>query len=60
VETFTGRKSRARQIEALRKMGVQFYTNDIGRPVVPVTAITGAKSAPEPVKWRPAVMSGGG
>ncbi|MDR3158976.1 MAG: DUF4224 domain-containing protein [Zoogloeaceae bacterium] len=59
IEVLTGRKSRAHQIKELRRQGIQFYTNAIGRPVVPVTAITGVKSAsPEPVKWQPAMLGG--
>jgi hypothetical protein len=55
IEMLTGRRSRARQIDALRHMGIQFYINDLGRPVVPIAAITGAKATPEPEKWHPAV-----
>ncbi|MCL2076302.1 MAG: DUF4224 domain-containing protein [Betaproteobacteria bacterium] len=57
IAALTGRRSRARQIIALRNMGIQFYINDRGYPVVPETAITGAKpAAPEPQKWQPAVV----
>jgi hypothetical protein len=56
VEILTGRKRARLQVEALRRMGIQFYTNALGSPVVPVTAITGGKVEQEPVKWRPAVV----
>jgi hypothetical protein len=60
VATLTGRKRPRSQIEALRNMGVQFYQNALGHPVVPVTAITGSKTvATEAAKWQPAVVNQG-
>lgn len=37
----TGRKLKSLQVQALRQMGVPFFINAIGRPVVTRTAIEG-------------------
>lgn len=42
----TGRKLKSKQIEALRRMGVPFRVNAVGRPVVAVSAIEGARPPP--------------
>jgi hypothetical protein len=50
------------QIEALRRMGLPFFINDIGRPVVARSVIEGrAKSATVPKKkeWVPDVLKNG-
>lgn len=47
----TGRKMKAKQIEALRKMGLPFWVNAIGRPVVTVAAVEGRKEAPREKTW---------
>lgn len=39
----TGRKIKSKQIEVLRRMGLPFWVNACGKPVVPVTAIEGRK-----------------
>jgi hypothetical protein len=39
----TGRKIKSKQIEVLRRMGLLFWVNACGKPVVPVTAIEGSK-----------------
>lgn len=41
VAQLTGRKIKSSQIEVLRKMGILFYINAAGRPVVPKSAIQG-------------------
>lgn len=49
----TGRKLKSYQIEALRRMGIPFFVNAIGHPIVARTAIEGgnkAASEPKP-KW---------
>lgn len=50
----TGRRMKSKQIEALRRMGLPFHVNAVGKPVVPATAIEGKKppSAPAPT-WQP-------
>lgn len=55
LATLTGRKIKSLQVQALRKMGVPFFINAVGRPVVTRTAIEG-KAAPAPVEqaaWVP-------
>lgn len=42
----TGRKIKSKQIEALRRMGVPFRVNAVGRPVVAAAAIEGARMPP--------------
>ena len=57
----TGRKQKALQIAALRRMGVAFRVNDAGRPVVTRAAVEGGKSgqATKPkAEWMPAVLAG--
>lgn len=59
VAHLTGRKTRRRQIDALRAMGVPFLVNALGWPVVTIAAVEGRQAVPaEPTKpeWRPAVL----
>lgn len=51
VEQLTGRKNRKLQADALKKMGLPFWVNAIGKPVVPMAAIEGRKEAPKPKQW---------
>ena len=51
VRELTGRTNRKLQVDALRRMGIPFWINAIGRPVVPRTAIEGRKEAPKPTTW---------
>jgi hypothetical protein len=37
----TGRKIKSKQIEALRRMGLAFHVNAVGKPVVAAAAIEG-------------------
>ena len=39
----TGRRSKSKQIEALRTMGLPFWINAVGKPVVARAAIEGGK-----------------
>lgn len=39
----TGRRSKSKQIEALRTMGLPFWVNPIGKPVVARVAIEGGR-----------------
>lgn len=51
----TGRKIKSKQIEALRRMGLPFHVNAVGKPVVSAAAIEGRKqpvAAAAPV-WQP-------
>ncbi len=47
----TGRCLKSKQIAALRKMGIAFFVNASGHPVVPVSAVEGRKEAPHKKKW---------
>lgn len=50
----TGRKVKSKQIEALRKMGIKFFVNACGKPVVPVAAIEGRKEEKQVIEqWNP-------
>ncbi|WP_070281748.1 DUF4224 domain-containing protein [Janthinobacterium sp. MP5059B] len=51
IYALTGRKMKTKQIEALRKMGLPFWVNAIGRPVVTVAAVEGRKEAPREKTW---------
>jgi len=55
VAELTGRSARKLQIDALRQMGLPFWVNAIGRPVVPRSAIDGKKDAAPPARkqWAP-------
>lgn len=47
----TGRKVKSKQIEALRRMGLPFHVNAVGKPVVAAAVIEGRKQmAPAPDK----------
>jgi len=52
----TGRRIKSKQIEALRRMGLPFHVNAVGKPVVSAAAIEGRKAdipkEPEPT-WQP-------
>jgi hypothetical protein len=47
VAALTGRKMKSKQIEALRKMGVAFFVNACGKPVVTRAAVEGRKETAE-------------
>lgn len=58
IVELTGRKIRAKQIEALRQMGLAFWVNPVGRAVVTRSAIEGRSATtkkPAPVKPVPNV-----
>lgn len=63
VAFLTGRRRKGAQIEALRKMGVAFFVNVAGRPVVTRSSIEGkteSKQQPETrVSWSPRVIGSG-
>jgi hypothetical protein len=50
VAFMTGRKTSGRQIDTLRQMGVPFFVNAAGRPIVTKTAIGIATQAQTPTK----------
>lgn len=56
LEVLTGRKSKKRQIDALRVMRVPFWVNAIGCPVVSRSAVESKPAAPVPqTSWSPAL-----
>lgn len=62
IVKLTGRTQRAMQIRALKKMGVAFFVNDIGRPVVLWDVVKGkqnANVAPAKKPWVPKVLQAG-
>jgi hypothetical protein len=58
ISVLTGRKFKSLQIDALRQMGIPFFVNATGHPVVARAAIDGAKAqVAEPKKaWVPKVL----
>ena len=60
IVILTGRKTKPSQVDALRTMGILFYINASGRPVVPKSAIEGGDSITQHDKeWVPAVLKKG-
>ena len=61
VRELTGRTKHALQAAHLRVQGIPFFTNAVGRPIVPRAAIEGrAKTAKPPEKpWVPDVLRNG-
>lgn len=57
IVELTGRKLKSKQIEALRVMGLPFFVNATGHPVVARCVAEGKKEA-EPIKrtWVPKVL----
>jgi hypothetical protein len=52
-----GKSREQRQVQALRTMGIPFWVNAIGRPVVAKAAIEGRGQAEAPpTNWQPAVL----
>jgi hypothetical protein len=50
LATLTGRKMKSKQIEALRRMGLPFHVNAVGKPVVARVAIEGRPTDAPPKK----------
>jgi hypothetical protein len=62
IKKLTGRSHVKLQIAALQQMGVPFFVNGIGRPVVARSAIegrAGAAAAPPKKAWVPRVLKAG-
>lgn len=58
VETLTGKKTKSAQVDALRSMGIAFFVNPSGRPIVPKASIVGGESASKPTPaWEPSVLN---
>jgi hypothetical protein len=60
IATLTGRKTKSKQIEALRKMALPFWVNAHDAPVVARAAIEGTAPLDTPAKerWVPNVLKG--
>lgn len=59
MATLTARKTKSKQIEALRKMALPFWINARDEPVVPRSAIEGREkpeSPPQKPRWEPNVL----
>lgn len=52
----TGFHRKGRQVEQLRRMGIAFYMNGCGRPVVARAAIEGSAAGVSPRAWAPSVV----
>jgi hypothetical protein len=52
IAELTGRKVRKLQIEQLRTMGIPFYVNAVGRPVVVRSILENNKAAAPKQKWQ--------
>ena len=51
----TGRHRKAKQIQQLRVMGIPFYVNASGHPVVARAVVNGIRPEPFQPRWTPAV-----
>jgi hypothetical protein len=51
ISELTGRKTKSKQIEALLRMGLPFWGNAIGKPVVTLTALEGRRESPQEKVW---------
>jgi len=56
IAILTGRKRKTQQCEQLRQMGIAFFVNASGHPVVTRTAIEGGKQEAIEMGWRPAAL----
>jgi len=56
VALLTGFHRKGRQVEQLRRMGIAFYVNGCGRPVVARAAIEGSATGTSPRTWAPSVV----
>ena len=52
----TGFHRKGRQVEQLRRMGIAFYVNGCGRPIVARTVIEGTAEGALPRTWAPSVV----
>jgi hypothetical protein len=56
IAELTGRKIKKLQVEQLRKMGIPFYVNAVGRPIVVRSVLEGKKEPPQRPKWESSVL----
>jgi hypothetical protein len=62
VAILTGKKLKAQQVDVLRGMGILFYVNAAGHPVVPKSAVEGLNKPIEQQDkpWVPAMKANHG
>ena len=61
VAILTGKKLKSQQVDALRRMGILFYVNASGRPVVPKSAVEGKETSDKPTpSWEPSILNSHG
>lgn len=58
LRVLTGRTQKSKQVEQLRKMGIPFFFNAAGRPVVSTQVVNGMKPAAENKNWSPKAWVG--
>jgi hypothetical protein len=58
LSILTGRTSKSSQITVLRKMGIVYFVNASGYPVVPRSSIENQPSPPPPQRWMPNLLKG--
>lgn len=51
VAMLTGRRRKSKQVEALRMMGLPFWVNPIGQPIVTVAAVEGRREPTREKEW---------
>ncbi|WP_454874791.1 DUF4224 domain-containing protein [Paraburkholderia xenovorans] len=56
LSVLTGRKVKSKQIESLRRMGIAFFVNAAGRPVVTRSAIDGRVDTAARQAWQPKAL----
>lgn len=57
VVKLTGKKKKSCQVDVLSSMGILFYINAAGRPVVPISAINSKEELPQKLEsWQPRVL----
>lgn len=57
MRELTGFTLQSKQLEQLRRMGIAFFVNGRGMPIVTVSAIEGRKQQdPQKVAWIPSVL----
>lgn len=56
LEKLTGRKSKSKQIEYLKRSGIPFRVNATGHPVVTRSAVEGKPVDNTPRGWQPRVV----
>ena len=52
----TGFRRKGRQVAQLRRMGIAFYVNACGHPVVARTVVEGTGELASPPTWTPSVV----